>query len=81
MTTLGVSVHTVEEAVRAEQLGATYIMASHVFPTSCKPSDSPIGVDTVEAICKAVKIPVYALGGVTPTTVSQLHDVNITGVA
>ena len=55
MTTLGVSVHTVEEAVKAEQLGATYLMASHVFPTACKPSDPPIGVDTVEAICKAVK--------------------------
>ena len=47
MTTLGVSVHTVEEAVRAEELGATYIMASHVFPTDCKPADKPIGVDTV----------------------------------
>ena len=75
MTTLGVSVHTVEEAVKAEQLGATYLMASHVFPTACKPSDPPIGVDTVEAICKAVKIPVYALGGVTPKTISQLQDV------
>lgn len=77
MTTLGVSVHTVEEAIKAEQLGATYLMASHVFPTACKPSDPPIGVDTVEAICKAVKIPVYALGGVTPKTISQLQDVPI----
>lgn len=81
MTTLGVSVHTVEEAIKAEQLGATYLMASHVFPTACKPSDPPIGVDTVSAICKAVKIPVYALGGVTPKTVSQLQDVPIKGVA
>ena len=81
MTTLGVSVHTVEEAIKAEQLGATYLMASHVFPTACKPSDPPIGVDTVEAICKAVKIPVYALGGVTPKTISQLQDVPIKGVA
>lgn len=81
MTTLGVSVHTVEEAVKAEQLGATYLMASHVFPTACKPSDPPIGVDTVKAICKAVKIPVYALGGVTPKTISQLQDVPVKGVA
>lgn len=81
MTTLGVSVHTVEEAVRAEELGATYIMASHVFPTDCKPADKPIGVDTVKAICNAVNIPVYALGGVNPTTVSQLQDSQVTGVA
>ena len=81
MTTLGVSVHTIEEAVRAEELGATYIMASHVFPTDCKPADKPIGVDTVKAICNAVNIPVYALGGVNPTTVSQLQDSQVTGVA
>lgn len=81
MTTLGVSVHTVKEAVKAEQLGATYLMASHVFPTACKPSDPPIGVDTVKAICQAVKIPVYALGGITPKTISQLQDVPIKGVA
>lgn len=40
-----------------------------------------LGVDTVKAICKAVKIPVYALGGVTPKTISQLQDVPIKGVA
>ena len=81
MTTLGVSVHTVAEAVRAQELGATYLMASHVFPTACKPSDPPIGTDTLKDICNAVKIPVYALGGVTPQTISQLEGIPIKGVA
>lgn len=81
MTTLGVSVHSVKEAIRAEQLGATYVMASHVFVTSCKKHLPPIGVETVKAICDAVKVPVYALGGINPETVKQLHDVPVTGVA
>jgi len=81
MTNLGVSVHTVAEAKRAEELGATYIMASHVFPTSCKKDMPPIGVDTVREICQAVSIPVYALGGINLETITQLRDVPITGVA
>ena len=81
MTNLGVSVHTVAEAKRAEELGATYIMASHVFPTSCKTDMPPIGVDTVREICQAVSIPVYALGGINLETITQLRDVPITGVA
>lgn len=81
MTNLGVSVHTVAEAKRAEELGATYIMASHVFPTSCKKDMPPIGVDTVREICQAVSIPVYALGGINLETITQLRDIPITGVA
>ncbi len=81
MTTLGVSVHTPEEAKRAEELGATYIMASHVFPTDCKKDLPPIGPEMVQSICDAVSLPVYALGGITPETVKKLHDTPITGVA
>lgn len=81
MTTLGVSVHSAAEAKRAEDLGATYIMASHIFPTACKPKEPPIGVEELKNICQAVKLPVYALGGITPQTVGQLKDVPIKGVA
>lgn len=81
MNTLGVSVHSVDEALEAAELGATYIMASHVFETACKPDSKPIGPDTVQAICQAVEIPVYALGGVTPQTVPELKGTGITGLA
>lgn len=81
MTTLGVSVHTPEEAVRAEKLGATYIMASHVFPTDCKKDLPPIGTQTVQAICSAVSIPVYALGGINLQTIKSLRRTPVAGVA
>lgn len=80
MTSLGVSVHTVEEARLAEQLGATYIIASHVLTTPCKPDLPPIGLDVVRQICQTVTVPVYALGGITPETLPKLADIPISGI-
>ena len=63
---LGVSCHSVEEALEAQRLGATYITAGHVFPTECKPGVPARGLQFLREICQAVSIPVYALGGITP---------------
>ena len=81
MSTLGVSVHTAEEAHEAEKLGATYVIAGHVFRTPSKEAYSPIGVSTVKDICNAVSVPVYALGGVNPTTVGELSATPVKGIA
>lgn len=66
---VGVSVHSVEEAMIAEASGANYIIASPVFPTSCKPDAQPLGLRGLAAICYKVSCPVYALGGL------QLNDI------
>lgn len=81
MTTIGVSIHTATEAKEAEELGATYLIAGHVFDTACKPDLPPIGITELENICQAVTIPVYALGGVTPQTAPALKDIPISGIA
>lgn len=62
---VGASVHSVEEAVLAEKLGASYVTAGHIFATDCKKGLPPRGVDFLEKVCKSVKIPVYAIGGIT----------------
>lgn len=80
MTSLGVSVHSAEEARLAEELGAHYIIASHVLPTPCKPAQPPIGLQELRNITSAVHVPVYALGGITPETLPQLADIPIAGV-
>lgn len=66
---VGVSVHSVEEALIAEASGANYIIASPVFPTSCKPDAQPLGLRGLAAICHKVSCSVYALGGL------QLNDI------
>jgi thiamine-phosphate pyrophosphorylase len=63
-TVLGASVHSVEEACLAESLGATYITAGHIFATDCKKGLAPRGLDFLRAVCQAVSIPVYAIGGI-----------------
>lgn len=61
---LGVSTHSVEEAIRAEKLGATYITASHIFETNCKKGIPPQGLSYLKDVVEAVSIDVYALGGI-----------------
>ncbi|MFQ9933026.1 MAG: thiamine phosphate synthase [Lachnospiraceae bacterium] len=61
---VGVSTHTVEEAVEAQSLGASYITASHIYKTQCKAGAEPKGTGYLTRVCKSVDIPVYALGGI-----------------
>ncbi len=68
-TTLGVSVHSVEEARFAQKHGASYITAGHVFSTDCKKGMAPRGLDFLREVCAAVTIPVYAIGGIGPDNI------------
>lgn len=77
---IGVSTHTVEEAKKAEQLGADYITASHIFPTGCKPGMAPRGLTYLKNVRNAVDIEVYALGGIHPDNVSLCVEAGADGV-
>ena len=70
-TVLGVSVHSAKEAKRAEELGATYLVAGHVFLTDCKKGVPARGLSFLQEVCDAVSIPVYAIGGVTEENVTD----------
>lgn len=63
---LGTSVHSVEDAVEAERLGATYLTAGHIYATDCKKDLPPRGLSFLREVCRAVDIPVYAIGGIKP---------------
>lgn len=77
---VGVSTHTVDEAVEAQRLGAAYITASHIFTTACKPGLPPRGLEYLRAVCSAVTIPVFALGGIHPAQIASCMEVGATGV-
>ena len=64
LTVLGASVHSQKEALLAEQAGASYLAAGHVFATDCKPGVPARGLSFLKEVCAAVQIPVYALGGI-----------------
>lgn len=60
----GVSTHSLDDALYAQEHGADYITASHIFATDCKRGLEPRGLDFLHEICEKVTIPVYALGGI-----------------
>ncbi len=61
---IGASCHAVEDAIKAEACGCTYITAGHVFDTDCKKGLPGRGLDFLASVCKSVRIPVYAIGGI-----------------
>lgn len=61
---VGTSIHVVEEAEAAQELGASYVTAGHIFATDCKKGMQPRGIDFLDRVCDAVDIPVYAIGGI-----------------
>ena len=71
---IGSSIHSVEDALKAESLGADYLTAGHIYTTDCKKGLPPRGLEFLENVCKAVKIPVYAIGGIHPGT-GQLNEI------
>ena len=60
---VGSSIHSPEEAVRAQKAGAAYVTAGHVYVTDCKKGLPPRGLEFLKEVCTKVTIPVYAVGG------------------
>jgi thiamine monophosphate synthase len=59
----GASAHSLDEALHAARLGASYITLSPIFPTSSKPGHPGIGLEALATVSSALTIPVFALGG------------------
>ena len=78
---LGVSVQTVEQAIKAQRCGADYLGVGAVFSTATKDDADDVSYEMLKAICDAVDIPVIAIGGITVDNVSKLGGSGICGVA
>jgi thiamine-phosphate pyrophosphorylase len=78
---IGVSIHSKEEAIEVEKNGANYILAGHIFKTKCKENLTPKGIEWLSSIKNEVKIPVIAIGGINSNNLSQLVKIGITNIA
>ncbi len=79
---IAASAHTLAEARFAETFGADFITFGPVFPTASKaPYGPPVGLDALREVCAAVRIPVFALGGITPDRVPACLAAGAGGVA
>ncbi|MBU3178059.1 thiamine phosphate synthase [Clostridium estertheticum] len=77
---VGVSIHSINEAIEAVNLGATYIIAGHIFATDCKKDVPPRGLSFLSSVCSLVNIPVYAIGGILPANAQKAINAGADGV-
>ena len=61
---IGVSIHSLDEAKDVESLGASYVIAGHIFETDCKKGLEPRGLKFIEDLSSALTIPIFAIGGI-----------------
>jgi thiamine-phosphate pyrophosphorylase len=79
---VGVSCHDREELVAAEAEGADYVVLGPVFPPLSKAVSGPVlGLERFAELVRTVKIPVIALGGITPESIPACERAGAAGVA
>jgi thiamine-phosphate pyrophosphorylase len=81
--TLGVSVHTIEEAVSAIREGADYVGIGPIFPTTTKVDAKPSqGTRLIETLRKKdITIPIVGIGGITSENVRSVVEAGADGVS
>lgn len=78
---IGMSARTVEQAMDAQARGADYLGVGAVFGSSTKGDAVFLPHQTLQEICRAVSIPVVAIGGISEDNILQLKGTGIDGVA
>lgn len=78
---IGVSAHTVEEALEAVENGADYLGLGAVFSTSTKTDVDVMPFETLRDICNAVDVPTVAIGGISKDNIMKLSGSGVDGVA
>ena len=77
---IGATTKTVEQALEAEESGADYLGVGAIYPTTTKVKTVLTSVDTLKDICKAVSIPVNAIGGLNKTNCEILKITGKEGI-
>ena len=79
---VGCSVHAFEAAKKRKAEGADFLTYSPIYPTASKPGYGPaVGVQNLAEMTTRVKLPVFALGGITPARVAECLAAGAFGVA
>ena len=79
---VGVSTHSLEEAIRAEAEGADYLGLGPIFPTETKKNTvPPLGTRTISEVKREVQLPLYAIGGIRLEHLPELLAAGADGVA
>lgn len=79
---IGCSIHNFDQAKKREAEGADFITYSPIYLTASKPGYGPaVGVANLARLAKQVKLPIFALGGITPARVAACMEAGAAGMA
>ncbi len=78
---IGISTHSMQQALDAFRGGADYIGFGPVFSTMTKDAGAPKGLDTLGQVAAAVNIPVVAIGGINQDNVDSVASAGCSSVA
>ncbi len=79
---IGCSIHNFDQAKKRETEGADFITYSPIYLTASKPGYGPaVGVANLARLAKQVKLPIFALGGITPARVAACIEAGAAGIA
>jgi thiamine-phosphate pyrophosphorylase len=80
--TIGVSAHSLAQALAAERGGADFVVFGPVFETPSKQAyGDPVGTAPLTEVVERLRIPVLAIGGLTPERVEAVRQCGAAGVA
>ena len=77
---IGATTKTVPQALEAFEQGADYLGVGAIYPTTTKVKTVLTSTETLDAICKAVPIPVNAIGGLNKDNIDILKGISIAGI-
>ncbi len=77
---IGATAKTVEQALEAYEQGADYLGVGAIYPTTTKVKTVLTSTEMLDSICKAVSIPVNAIGGLNKDNIDVLKGIGIKGV-
>lgn len=77
---IGATAKTVEQALEAYENGADYLGVGAIYPTTTKVKTVLTSTEMLDKICKAVPIPVNAIGGLNKDNIHVLDGINIAGI-
>jgi thiamine-phosphate pyrophosphorylase len=78
---IGVSTHNIHQARRAVLDGANYLGAGPTFPSTTKSFEAFAGLDYLRQIAAEIRLPTFAIGGITAENIDQVLAAGVTRVA
>lgn len=76
---IGVSVHSLDQALAAQELGADYVVAGHIFDTPSHALERGRGLWFLREICENLSIKTYAIGGINFKNLSEIKQAGAAG--